>query len=661
LIASILIVLVAATGGTSATYWFDRHSPPYARVATGVLIGLTLLTFGAFAPAWVLGGLDLTSILAGVLVSAAPLLLLSSERIRAAAAADVVALRDKLRAATSRRPTVSTLVTGVYVIAILVGLWLVAERTFFWSADGLYIGNVNNLGDLPYHVQITASFAYGENFPPQNPVFAGSGFSYHYIADLLAAIFVATGLDLVGGILIVSLLLGAGLLVVIHCWAYELTGNAVAARLAPLILVFSGGFGWVTLLDQARASEDGIVATFVEGAERYTIAYEGVLRFGNAVTTLLIPQRGLLLGMGLAVIVLMLLWRHLDEPDPEATRATSPRGWIRTVAAEPQMLVAGLMTGSLPMIHVHTFAVVLGTAFFLGLLFREWRNGRWRPWVVYVLATLLVALPLVLVTARGSQADLGAFVGIELGWDNGTFDPFWFWFVNAGVFILLAVAGFMLMARDRIGSRKLLVYSLPFVLWFLLPNVLRLAPWLWDNIKVLIYWWLGLAPLVALVLARLWQQREVSRKLAAVALAFVLLASGFLDVARASIGPDYREFDSDGIAFAGLVRERTSPDSIVLTAPVFNTPIYLTGRRVFMGYAGYLWANGLPYLEREADVRRIYAGEPDAAELLRAHGIDYIVLGPHERTEVAANGDYFAAYPVVAEVGEYALLQVPEP
>jgi len=47
-----------------------------------------------------------------------------------------------------------------------------------------------------------------------------------------------------------------------------------------------------------------------------TIEPDGLYRFGNAITTLLIPQRGLLLGMGLAVIVFTLIWRHLHEPVP---------------------------------------------------------------------------------------------------------------------------------------------------------------------------------------------------------------------------------------------------------------------------------------------------------------------------------------------------------
>ena len=607
MIGALLLVVVAVAGGAVATYLFDRDSPAYARPATGAFIGLTLLSFSAFGLSWVLG-MGLTSLALAAAVTALPLLALRSPNVRAAVRRDLETTREQLTGAL-RKPTPGTVIKGLYGLVLVFGVWLVADRTFFQTSSGLFIGNVNNLGDLPYHVSITASFAYGNNFPPQNPVFAGSGFSYHYIADFLAAAFVGAGASLLEGMLVLTIALGLSLLVLIHRWALELTRSTVAARLSPLLLVFSGGLGWLDLFGTARTNQDGLLAAFTDSDARYTIGFEGILRFGNSVTTLLIPQRGLLLGMGLAVIVFTLLWRQLDEGRSAPDRPTDPRGWLRGIRAEPRMLVAGILTGVLPIVHVHTFAVVLGTAFFLGLVFRQWREGRWGAWAVYVLTALLVALPVFGLTARGSQANVSAFFGFELGWDHGTHDPFTFWLVNTGLLIPLLIAAFVWRGDKPLLPRKLLLYALPFLVWFVVPNVFRLAPWLWDNIKVLIYWWLGAVPLVALLLARLWQERG-GAKLAAVGLAVVLMAAGFLDIARATVGPSYGEFDPDGIAFAEQIREQTPPNAVVLTAPVFNSPVFLTGRPVFMGYVGFLWANGLPYLEREPDVKTIYAGGP---------------------------------------------------
>jgi len=271
---------------------------------------------------------------------------------------------------------------------------------------------------------------------------------------------------------------------------------------------------------------------------------------------------------------------------------------------------------------------------------------------------MAVAVPLLAWTARGSQASISAFFGLELGWDHGAHPLPWFWLANTGAFIPAFVAALLWRGDRPLVPRRLLLYALPFVVWFIVPNVLRLAPWLWDNIKVLVYWWLGGVPIVALLLARLWSDRTGPR-VAAVALAVVLMAAGALDVARATVGPSYQEFDRDGMALASLIREETPPNAVILTAPAYNTPVFLTGRRVFMGYVGHLWSNGLPYGDRERDVRTIYAGEAGARELLARYGISYVVVGPQERREVAANDAFFEQFPVVGEAGEYRLYEVP--
>jgi hypothetical protein len=273
---------------------------------------------------------------------------------------------------------------------------------------------------------------------------------------------------------------------------------------------------------------------------------------------------------------------------------------------------------------------------------------------VYVVTTLAVALPLVAWTARGSSANLSSFVGIQFGWDRGVHDPLTFWLVNTGIFIPMLVAAYLWRTDRPLLPRKLLLFSLPFLLWFVIPNLFRLAPWLWDNIKVLTYWWLGAVPLVALLLARVWSEGAAGR-LGAVAAAIVLMAAGALDVARATVGQSYQIFDRDGIALADMVRDSTPPDAVVLTAPSYNSPIFLSGRRVFMGYAGFLWANGLPYTEREQELRAIYAGDASANELIERNGISYILLGPQERADLAPDEGFLAQFPIAGEIGQYRL------
>ena len=129
-----------------------------------------------------------------------------------------------------------------------------------------------------------------------------------------------------------------------------------------------------------------------------------------------------------------------------------------------------------------------------------------------------------------SAVDAGSFFAWEVGWDHGQENPVLFWFMNTGFFIPLLLIAILMRGEGYLVPKRLLLFYLPFTLCFIVPNLIKMAPWIWDNIKVLYYWWLASAPLVALLLARLWHQGRTRRVLAVVLFVCVTLA-GALDVA----------------------------------------------------------------------------------------------------------------------------------
>ncbi|MCA1614214.1 MAG: hypothetical protein LC800_08755 [Acidobacteria bacterium] len=244
------------------------------------------------------------------------------------------------------------------------------------------------------------------------------------------------------------------------------------------------------------------------------------------------------------------------------------------------------------------------------------------------------------------------------GWDRGKQNPVWFWLKNTGLFIPLLVAAVAWRGRDAVVPRRLLVFYLPFTLLFLLCNAAKISPWVWDNIKVLFYWYVASVPLVALLLARLWRSGAAARA-GVLALVAALTLAGALDVWRVlAETSEQGTFDAGGVAFSELVKRETAPRSLILHAPTYNHPAYLSGRRSLMGYAGHLWSQGIDYTEREREVRRIYAGSPDAQGLLDKHGVEYVVVGPLERAGLQVNESYFSRFTKVGETGGYKLYKV---
>ncbi len=647
MIAAVLLVLSAGAAGMLVTYAYDDESPLLVRMAAGMASGLVAIAGFGFLVAN-LAGIQVAAVASGV-VGLLPLAMLWRPWLRERLVADMRDVGANLIAA-ARDPGIPRLGPIVYIAAVTLLLWFVFGRVIVEQDGGLATGYVNNFGDMPLHVGVTASFAYGQNFPPTDPTFAGTGFVYPYLSDFLTAMFVALGATMREAFLIGNLALGLSLVGALHQFTRLVTGDRLAAYLAPLLVLFSGGLGWFGLIADAMASESGIVGLLGALPNDYTITSEGPLRWGNAITTLLVTQRSLLMGLPIALIVFGLLWR-LIHADPTSTGRISPRVLAVT---------AGVLTGSLPLVHAHSFIVVMGSAFLMGLLFREWRSGRWRPWLVYVIVALAIALPQVWWSTRDSVASAGTFFGFEFGWDHGETNILWFWFINTGLFIPLSVIAAWSL-RGRANARAVLLFTLPFLAWFLVPNVVKLAPWVWDNIKVLFYWYVGVVPLVALLIAHWLRGRTVLRAVGMLALVTLTLAGG-LDVWRAASGQTvYGEFDRDALALADQVREETPPRSLLLAAPIWNATVFLTGRPTLLGYTGHVWSRGLPYLDREADIARIYAGEPEADALLAKYGIEYIVVGPIERGSLTVNDAYFATFTAVAEAGQYVLYEVPRP
>lgn len=658
MIGAVVLAGLAVVGGTIATYAYDDDASPLARLSGGAASGLVALAGLGFAAANVVP--IQVAVMVAVALVALPGLAVGSSSVRArvTAGAREVA-RQVLDAA--RVPTIGTVGPLAYAVVMTVFLWFVFDRVIIERDGALLTGYVNNLGDLPFHLDITTSFAYGENFPPEDPMYAGTGFAYPYLADFLAALFVVAGASLREAFLVQNLALGLAFVGLMHRFTHMLTGDRLAAYLAPILVLLSGGLGWVYLFQDAAQGGNGLLATLGALPRDYTLSQEGPLRWGNAITTLLVTQRSLLLGMPIALLVFTLLWKLVHTEARGPVEGGTPARTRKGSEALRIALVAGVLTGALPLVHAHTFGVVIGTAFFVGLLFRQWREGRWRAWAAYVIVALALALPQIWWSTRDSIAVAGAFFGFEFGWDHREEPVPWFWFLNTGLFIPLALAAALWRTDRPLASRAMLLFTAAFLVWFIVPNLVKLAPWVWDNIKVLIYWFVGFVPLVALLLAR-WLRAGAGWRAVGVAAVLSLTLAGALDNWRVISGQTaFGEFEPDGIALAAAARERTPPDALFLNAPTWNTPVFLTGRRSLLGYTGHVWSRGLPYAQREADIARIYAGEPDAMDLLHRYRVDYVVVSPVERNSLTVNDAFFAALPVVAEAGQYRLHEVPQP
>lgn len=681
MLAACLLLACAIMGGTLLTFWFDVGTPRAARICLGACLGLPLLSSIGFAISlWL--GLGPASIAISAVIMLLPLLLLLEPDRRARVFSLFGGSSFGRSSRSARRTSGGNLGYVFFYIAITILLGLFFNRAVFETPEGIFTGIANNLGDMPLHLQIINSFSQGHNLPPQDPTFAGVRFAYPFLVDFLTAMMVRAGAGIIGAIWLQNMLMGLTLVGSLHYFTLLLTRNRRAGIVAPLLVLFSGGLGWWLLFSDA-GSADGIFSLLGNLPHDYTILNEpnSILRWGNSLTTLFAPQRSILFGLPLAIFVFCQWWIAVAQKDSGSNAGNSATDQAKASSASPKfsrsaakrnksalgasdideplsfsrnrMIIAGVAAGLLPLVHAHTFLVVMASAVCLALVFQS----SLRSWLLFFAVAIPLSLPEVLWLANTGGVKASSYIGWQPGWDHGEHNILWFWLVNTGLFIPLLILALLWRRGELALPRRLIKFYTPFIFCFIIPNLTRLAPWVWDNIKVLFVWYLASAPLVALFLAKLWMQKSFWRWLAPVALASMLFAGG-LDVLRViSAAAEYREFDPSEIAIAKDISTLVPPNDVVLHVPTYNTPVFLTGRRSLLGYPAWMWSRGLDSSQRSADIQRIYSGGADATALMRRYDVHYVLIGPQELASFNINEQFWSQYGVRARDGPYRLYQ----
>jgi hypothetical protein len=600
-----------AAAGFGITYFAGVALNLEERIAFGVVIGAMGVTLTSFLASLVARDVTGWTVAAGFFIA----VVLGIGGVLMQRAQLAAEWRDSRDRWPQQWPLVAVvLVCGAWTVHFLHQAWV-------YTPSGLFAGYVNIWGDWAAHLSFAGSFAYGRNFPPDFPIDPGHHLGYPFMVDFFAGDLVPVGSSLTSGLTATSGMLGLAFPAVLYLAAQRFVGDRLAAVLAVFVFVLSGGFGFVLLAWDIR---EGGLAALAHLPREYTLNRNLTFEWLNPVLAYLVPQRSTVFGFSLALILLVVIWLAVRE------RA----GW-------PAFLFGGVVTGLTPLFHVHAFGTVVALSFFWMLfhLRREW-------WWFFVPA-LVIGLPTLVwmwpPAASSYCTDAPAFGGIcfQPGWLSpanlyrdgpivATWNFGWFWIKNTSLLIPLMIAAHFLRGWFATDFPKR--FS-PMWLWFIVPNLFVLQPWAWDNTKFFIFWALLGSVLVGGVLAGMLRRGRASVIAAAVMLVLLGL-SGALDLTRASnFSVSAVQFtDPEGLRVAEWVREHTSPTALFVVADEHNSPIStLTGRRVLIGYPGWLWTYGLPdWQSKGADNKLILGGDSSTPDLLRKYGVDYVMIGPQE-------------------------------
>ena len=217
--------------------------------------------------------------------------------------------KEKLTASDFRLRLSLILIT---IISLFIFIPLFVPHMLYVKSGDYYTGGFT-YGDLAFHTTLINSFVYGNNFPPQNPVYSGTKLAYPPAIDFLSAMFVLTGSSIQQALYLPGIIYAVTIALVAFLFAYKITKKILASFLTPALLIFNGGIGFIYfILDMQNEGKD-ILTALSTMTKEYAHLMDYNIRFSNIVADYFLPQRAFLLGFSVGIVILIFIFDYLKN------------------------------------------------------------------------------------------------------------------------------------------------------------------------------------------------------------------------------------------------------------------------------------------------------------------------------------------------------------
>lgn len=422
MVISLVLITLLALSGLALTYLVVEDESFMWRLAAGSIAGSTMFGVVVFAVCSIAGVFTPALLMLSLAISLLPLVLLwKRPDIQKQFFHDWAKAKGKTQGWNAKK----FITLSYYLFFFIVILFFFAQACYFIPeggkiSAGITTGGYQNLGDLSFHLGGIFAFSEGPVFPPQNPSWAGAKFSYPFMADMLAACFVKLSADFKEVILVQDVTWALALMVILQRFAEKITGSRLTGRIAPAILFFSGGLGFIWFFQDLGVAAKGFSDFIWHLPIDYTIRNDAnaLFRWGNPMTVLFITQRGILFGMPLTILVLQYFWRIFSREE-NTTIDTASGAALKPKFAPFNMLplapfIVGLMAGTLILVHLHSLASLFIVTVFLFAI----KPAKWADWISFGFGTALIAVPELIWSISGTATDTTKFFGWFFGWDK---------------------------------------------------------------------------------------------------------------------------------------------------------------------------------------------------------------------------------------------------
>lgn len=503
-------------------------------------------------------------------------------------------------------------------------LWLVTTTVtvvvmgrLFWthslfSEDGGIYSAGSSWADYGLHAAIVSNVAESPSLSMDLPVASGERLTYPFLIDLFSGLLLRSGASLHLSFFLPGVLLALAICQLVIAFSLRLFDHLGAAVTTLTLLLCTGtAVGVTEAWSDWRDSGKWLPAFLGDLPRDYTTLGERNGNVTNLLAHAMLPQRTILFGLGMALVVFRLLQAsRIGGASPTSSRL---------------VLVAGAAVGLLPMAHPHSFLVCLGVLSVVAAEAACQRRALPRAHVGALGLALVIALPQL--AWQQLANDHGTGGRWRWAWMKQPGESVLsYWWLNFGLMGLVFLAVPVLLLRRR--EYGLLVWCLPFLGVLAVSQVYAFQPFEYDNLKLIYYVYL-MGTLFAGYLAVLAYRASRWTLLLAVPLAIAVALPGALSITRQFQLHDQFAGPQDQ-ALAAWVRDNTEPDDVFLTTDRPNNPISaLGGRPIVLGYPGWLFNFSVPYGDRIAAAQAALAGRVDDP-LVRRYAPDYLAVQANE-------------------------------
>ncbi|MCX6724868.1 MAG: hypothetical protein NTV20_02095, partial [Candidatus Shapirobacteria bacterium] len=185
-------------------------------------------------------------------------------------------------------------------------------HTFGYKNHTIYIA-AKAWSDFAAHIPLIRSFSWGQNWPPQYPLFPGPFIHYHFLFYALVGLLEKLGLTISWALNLPSSLAFFGLILAIYFLAKLLFKSRFVSFLSVILFLFNGSFSFLEFFKSHPISLRTPIEIFRNNTFPSFGPYDGkiVSAFWNL--NIYTNQRHLALAFSLALLILILVLKPLNQ------------------------------------------------------------------------------------------------------------------------------------------------------------------------------------------------------------------------------------------------------------------------------------------------------------------------------------------------------------